>query len=68
MPNPDYRCKPMVAYSEGVKEVIGETVAYVYAQVSFMAAALDATISGWQTEKGQSRTTLRRQWQRIRLI
>jgi len=35
VPNPDYDAKHWWRYSEGVREVIGETVAYLYARIFF---------------------------------
>ena len=35
VPNPDYDARHWWSYSEGVREVIGETVAYVYARLFF---------------------------------
>jgi hypothetical protein len=35
IPNPDYDAKHWWRYSEGVREVIGEGIAYAYAKVFF---------------------------------
>jgi hypothetical protein len=35
VPNPDYDPKQWWRYSEGVREVVGETVAYLYAKLLF---------------------------------
>ena len=35
VPNPDYDARRWWVYSEGVREVVGETVAYVYARLFF---------------------------------
>src|SRR5207245_6855202 len=35
VPNPDYNSKRWWRYSDGVREVIGESIAYIYAKVFF---------------------------------
>ena len=35
IPNPDYDAKHWWRYSDGVREVIGESIAYVYAKLFF---------------------------------
>jgi uncharacterized SAM-binding protein YcdF (DUF218 family) len=45
VPNPDYDPRRWWRYSEGVREVLGETVAYLYARFLFHPAAADAIVS-----------------------
>lgn len=40
VPSPDYDAKRWWRYSEGVREVLGETIAYIYARFFFYPAAL----------------------------
>ena len=42
IPNPDYNAKHWWRYSEGVREVIGETIAYIYAKLFFYPSPIDA--------------------------
>ena len=39
LPNPDYNAKRWWRYSEGVEQVIGESIAYVYAKFFFYPSA-----------------------------
>ena len=41
-PNPDYNPAQWWHYSEGVREVVGESIAYVYARLFFYPSRLSA--------------------------
>jgi|SRR5665213_68107 len=41
VPNPDYDARHWWRYSEGVREVLGETIAYVYAKFFFFPSAAE---------------------------
>ena len=45
VPNPDYDAKHWWRYSEGVREVLGESIAYLYARVFFHPASPDQAAS-----------------------
>ena len=42
IPNPDYDAKHRWRYSEGVREVIGEGIAYIYAKLLFYPSVVGA--------------------------
>jgi uncharacterized SAM-binding protein YcdF (DUF218 family) len=44
-PDPDYDPKRWWRYSEGVREVIGETVAYIYAKFFFYPPRTDSSMN-----------------------
>ena len=47
VPNPDYDAKHWWRYSEGVKDVISEGAAYLYAKFLFLARDGDAGEGRW---------------------
>jgi len=46
VPSPDYDAKHWWRYSEGVREVLGETIAYIYAKFFFVKAGAERTKEG----------------------
>ena len=50
VPNPDYDARRWWRYSEGVKDVFAESVAYIYAQIFFHPSKTEAKVMGQGTE------------------
>jgi uncharacterized SAM-binding protein YcdF (DUF218 family) len=60
VPNPDYDAGHWWRYSEGVREVIGEAIAYTYARAFFWPGrAENSEVRGQRSEVGGRRTEVR---------
>ena len=54
VPNPDYDARRWWRYSDGVREVIGESIAYIYARFFFYPAAASLDKTGAANRSGAS--------------